>query len=116
MVYATGAMRDRRMGIPGEDLRERRGHRLRQLVFGRPTSTPASTPGRESVAVIGVGNVAVDIARILIRDPDDLRETDISQPVLETLMSSKVREVHMIGRRGPAQAKFTTRSFASSAS
>jgi ferredoxin--NADP+ reductase len=49
------------------------------------------------------------VARILIRDPEELRETDISQPVLEVLMASKVREVHMIGRRGPAQAKFTTK-------
>ena len=49
------------------------------------------------------------MARILARDPEDLRETDISQPVLDTLMRSKVREVHMIGRRGPAQAKFTTK-------
>jgi ferredoxin/flavodoxin---NADP+ reductase len=61
------------------------------------------------VAVIGVGNVAVDVARILARDPDELRETDVSQPVLEALQASKVTEVHMIGRRGPAQAKFTTK-------
>src|SRR5580692_10904238 len=84
VVYATGAMRDRHLGIPGEDL-----------------------PG--SIAAIGVGNVAVDVARILIRRPEELRETDVSQPVLDTLMASKVREVHMIGRRGPAQAKFTTK-------
>ena len=49
------------------------------------------------------------MARILIRNPEDLRETDVSQPVLDALMASKVREVHMIGRRGPAQAKFTTK-------
>src|SRR5260221_434926 len=63
----------------------------------------------EAVAVIGVGNVAVDVARILIRDPDELRDTDVSQPVLGALIASKVREVHVIGRRGPAQAKFTTK-------
>jgi ferredoxin--NADP+ reductase len=61
------------------------------------------------VAVVGVGNVAVDVARILVRDPDELRRTDVSEPVLEALTASKVREVHMIGRRGPAQAKFTTK-------
>ena len=49
------------------------------------------------------------MARILIRDPAELRRTDVPQPVLEALMASKVREVHMIGRRGPAQAKFTTK-------
>jgi len=59
--------------------------------------------------VVGVGNVAVDVARILVRDPEELRRTDVSQPVLEALMASKVREVHVIGRRGPAQAKFTTK-------
>jgi ferredoxin--NADP+ reductase len=53
--------------------------------------------------------VAVDVARILARNPDELRHTDVSQPVLDALTASKVREVHMIGRRGPAQAKFTTK-------
>jgi ferredoxin/flavodoxin---NADP+ reductase len=111
VVYATGAMRDRRMGIPGEDLP---GSVAATDFVNWYSGHPDIDPGKyildaESVAVIGVGNVAVDVARILIRDPDELRETDISQPVLETLMSSKVREVHMIGRRGPAQAKFTTK-------
>ena len=106
VVYATGAMRDRRMGIPGEDLPGSvAATDFVNWYSGHPDIDPGKyTLDAESVAVIGVGNVAVDVARILIRDPDDLRETDISQPVLETLMSSKVREVHMIGRRGPAQA------------
>jgi ferredoxin--NADP+ reductase len=59
--------------------------------------------------VIGVGNVAVDVARILVRDPAELEGTDVPEPVLAALRASKVREVHMIGRRGPAQAKFTTK-------
>ena len=111
VVYATGAMRDRRMGIPGEDLPGSvAATDFVNWYSGHPDIDPGKyTLDAESVAVIGVGNVAVDVARILIRDPDDLRATDISQPVLETLMSSKVREVHMIGRRGPAQAKFTTK-------
>ena len=111
VVYATGAMRDRHMGIPGEDLPGSvAATDFVNWYSGHPDIDPGKyTLDAESVAVIGVGNVAVDVARILIRDPDDLRETDISQPVLETLMSSKVREVHMIGRRGPAQAKFTTK-------
>jgi ferredoxin/flavodoxin---NADP+ reductase len=111
VVYATGAMRDRRLGIPGEDLP---GSVAATDFVNWYSGHPDIDPGKysldaESVAVIGVGNVAVDVARILIREPDELRETDISQPVLETLLSSKVREVHMIGRRGPAQAKFTTK-------
>ena len=111
VVYATGAMRDRQLGIPGEDL----SGSIAATDFvnwycGHPDMDPAAfTLDAESVAVIGVGNVAVDVARILIRNPEELRETDVSQPVLDTLMASKVREVHMIGRRGPAQAKFTTK-------
>jgi ferredoxin--NADP+ reductase len=69
----------------------------------------AFTLDAESVAVIGVGNVAVDVARILARDPAELHATDVPQPVLDALHASKVREVHMIGRRGPAHGKFTTK-------
>jgi ferredoxin/flavodoxin---NADP+ reductase len=111
VVYATGAMRDRRMGIPGEDLPG--SYAATDFVnwyCGHPDmSMDAFTLDAESVAVVGVGNVAVDVARILARDPAELRPTDIPQPVLETLMASKVRDVHVIGRRGPAQAKFTTK-------
>jgi ferredoxin--NADP+ reductase len=111
VVYATGAMRDRRMGIEGEDLPG--SHAATDFVnwyCGHPDTDPAAfSLDAESVAVIGVGNVAVDVARILIRDPAELASTDVSQPVLGALAASKVREVHMIGRRGPAQAKFTTK-------
>ena len=111
VVYATGAMRDRRLGIPGEDLPG--SYAATDFVnwyCGHPDVGPATfTLDAESVAVIGVGNVAVDVARILARDPADLRSTDVPQPVLEALQASKVREVHMIGRRGPAHAKFTTK-------
>lgn len=111
VVYATGAMRDRRMGIPGEDLPG--SHAATDFVnwyCGHPDSDPgAFVLDAESVAVVGVGNVAVDVARVLIRDPAELSGTDVSQPVLDALRASKVREVHVIGRRGPAQAKFTTK-------
>jgi ferredoxin/flavodoxin---NADP+ reductase len=111
VVYATGAMRDRHLGIPGEDLPGSiAATDFVNWYCGHPDVDPAAfSLDAESVAVIGVGNVAVDVARILVRDPEELRETDVSQPVLEALMASKVREVHMIGRRGPAQAKFTTK-------
>jgi ferredoxin--NADP+ reductase len=111
VVYATGAMRDRHLGIPGEDLPGSiAATDFVNWYCGHPDVEPSAfTLDAESVAVIGVGNVAVDVARILIRNPEELRETDVSQPVLDTLMASKVREVHMIGRRGPAQAKFTTK-------
>ena len=111
VVYATGAMRDRRLGIPGEDLPG--SYAATDFVnwyCGHPDVGPSSfTLDAESVAVIGVGNVAVDVARILARDPAELHGTDVPQPVLEALQASKVREVHMIGRRGPAHAKFTTK-------
>jgi ferredoxin--NADP+ reductase len=111
VVYATGAMRDRHLGIPGEDLPGSiAATDFVNWYCGHPDVDPAAfTLDAESIAVIGVGNVAVDVARILIRDPAELHETDVSQPVLDALHASKVREVHMIGRRGPAQAKFTTK-------
>jgi ferredoxin/flavodoxin---NADP+ reductase len=111
VVYATGAMRDRRLGIPGEDLPGSvAATDFVNWYCGHPDMDPGTfTLDAESVAVIGVGNVAVDVARILVRDPEELRDTDVSQPVLDALMASKVREVHVIGRRGPAQAKFTTK-------
>ncbi len=111
VVYATGAMRDRRLGIPGEDVPG--SYAATDFVnwyCGHPDVDPDRfTLEAESVAVIGVGNVAVDVARILVRDPEELRETDVSQPVLDVLSASKVREVHVIGGRGRAQAKFTTK-------
>jgi ferredoxin--NADP+ reductase len=111
VVYATGAMRDRRLGIPGEDLPG--SYAATDFVnwyCGHPDiDSGAFTLDAESIAVIGVGNVAVDVARILARDPADLHTTDVPQPVLDALHASKVREVHMIGRRGPAYAKYTTK-------
>src|SRR5499427_277929 len=111
VVYATGAMRDRRLGIDGEDLPG--SYAATDFVnwyCGHPDVDPgAFTLDAESVAVIGVGNVAVDVARILARDAAELEETDVPEPVLAALRASKVREVHVIGRRGPAQAKFSTK-------
>lgn len=111
VIYATGAMRDRRLGIPGEDLAgSRAATDFVNWYCGHPDIDAAAfTLDAESVAVIGVGNVAVDVARILARDPAELEQTDIPEPVMDALRASKVREVHVIGRRGPAQAKFTTK-------
>jgi ferredoxin/flavodoxin---NADP+ reductase len=111
VVYATGAMRDRRLGIDGEDLPG--SYAATDFVnwyCGHPdVDAAAFTLDATSVAVIGVGNVAVDVARILVRDPAELEATDIPEPVMDALRASRVREVHVIGRRGPAQAKFTTK-------
>ena len=108
-VYATGAQTDRRMGIPGEDLQ--RSHPATDFVAwynGHPDYRDCRFDlSQERVAVVGVGNVAVDVARILARTPDELAATDISDDALEALRGSRVREIHVLGRRGPAQAAFT---------
>jgi ferredoxin--NADP+ reductase len=111
VVYATGAMRDRRLGVPGEDLPGSvAATDFVNWYCGHPDIDPAAfVLDAESVAVIGVGNVAVDVARILAKTAAQLRSTDVPEPVLAALEASRVRDIHMIGRRGPAQAKFTTK-------
>ena len=109
ICFATGAQTDRAMGIPGEDLP--RSHAATEFVAwfnGHPDYRDRHFDlTAERVAVIGVGNVAVDVARILCRTPEELARTDIADHALEALTNSNVREVYMLGRRGPAQAAFT---------
>jgi ferredoxin/flavodoxin---NADP+ reductase len=111
VVYATGAMRDRRLGVPGEDLPGSvSATDFVNWYCGHPDIDPATfSLDARAVAVIGVGNVAVDVARILAKTAGELRTTDVPELVLAALAASKVRDIHMIGRRGPAQAKFTTK-------
>ena len=110
IVYCTGAQTDRRMGIPGEDLEG--SHAATEFVAwynGHPDYRARRFDlSVERAAVIGVGNVAIDVARILCRSPDELATTDIADHALDALRASRVREVYLIGRRGPAQAAFTT--------
>ena len=109
VVYSTGAQTDRRMGIPGEDLVG--SHPATDFVAwynGHPDYRDCRFDlGQEAVAVVGVGNVAVDVARILARTPEGLAATDVSDDALQVLRQSRVREIHVLGRRGPAQAAFT---------
>ena len=109
IVYTTGAQTDRRMGIPGEDLQG--SHPATEFVAwynGHPDYQDFRFDlQQERVAVVGVGNVAVDVARILCRTPEELAATDISDRALDALRQSRVKEVYMLGRRGPAQAAFT---------
>jgi ferredoxin--NADP+ reductase len=109
VLYATGAQTDRRMGIPGEDLRG--SHPATEFVAwynGHPDYRECQFDlSQERVAVIGVGNVAIDVARILCRTRDELMKTDIADHALEALCASRVKEVYLIGRRGPVQAAFT---------
>jgi ferredoxin--NADP+ reductase len=109
ILYSTGAQTDRRMGVPGEDLRG--SHPATEFVAwynGHPDFRDCRFDlAQERVAVVGVGNVAVDVARILCRTPEELARTDIADHALEALRHSRVREVYLLGRRGPAQAAFT---------
>ena len=109
VVYAVGAQTDRRMGIPGEDLAGSwPATDFVRWYNGQPECADLEFDlGVERAVVIGNGNVAVDVARILLTDPDVLARTDIADHALEALRASSIREVVMVGRRGPAQAKFT---------
>jgi ferredoxin/flavodoxin---NADP+ reductase len=111
VVLAYGASTDRKMGILGEGLAN--SHSATAFVGwynGHPDFRDCAFDLTQEVAVVvGHGNVAADVARMLLQPPDDLRRTDIAAHALEVLTESKIREVHLVGRRGPAQAKFTTR-------
>jgi len=109
ICFATGAQTDRQLGIPGEDLE--RSHPATEFVAwynGHPEFRDRSFDlSVERVAVVGIGNVAVDVARILCRTPAELAQTDIADYAEHALAASAVKEVVMLGRRGPVQAKFT---------
>lgn len=113
VVYCVGAARDRRLGVPGEDLAG--SWSATDFVSWYSAHPDAAENGfgpglgGRSAVVIGVGNVAVDVARILARGPKELRATDVPQGALAGLEASRVRAVHMVGRRGPGQARFTTK-------
>ncbi|MCH7776917.1 MAG: FAD-dependent oxidoreductase, partial [Gemmatimonadetes bacterium] len=109
ICFATGAQTDKQMGIPGEDLSG--SHSATEFVAwynGHPDYRDYEFDlTSKRVAVVGVGNVAVDVARILCRTIEELEKTDIADYALDALRDSKVKEVYMLGRRGPAQAAFT---------
>jgi ferredoxin--NADP+ reductase len=109
IVYCTGAQTDRRLGIPGEDLAG--SHTATEFVAwynGHPEYVDRTFDlSRHSAVIVGVGNVAVDVARILCRTHQELARTDIADHALQSLRESRVRRVTMLGRRGPAQAAFT---------
>ncbi|KAG0649400.1 putative NADPH:adrenodoxin [Hyphodiscus hymeniophilus] len=111
ILFAYGASRDRELGIPGEDTLKGI-YSARAFVGwynGLPEYAdlaPDLTQGEEAV-VIGQGNVALDVARILLQDPEVLSSTDITGNAVETLRKSKINRVRVVGRRGPLQAAFT---------
>ncbi len=110
IVFATGNESDRKMGIPGEDLAG--VHSATEFVGwynAHPDFQDRSfdLASARRVAVVGNGNVAMDVTRILAKDPDELAETDITAESLAVLRESAVEEVLLLGRRGPAQAAFS---------
>ncbi|MGV9246055.1 FAD-dependent oxidoreductase [Streptomyces sp. NPDC003710] len=111
VVYCVGAATDRHLGIPGEELP---GSWSATEFVSWYSAHPDSTAdgfvlGARSAAVIGVGNVAVDVTRMLARGVTELSPTDMPQAALTALAASEITEVHMVGRRGPSQARFTTK-------
>ena len=111
VVVACGAAVDRRLGVPGEDLPGSVSSTSFVAWYsGHPDAAlPAGLLATPEAVVVGVGNVAVDVARLLLRDADLLRVTDVPDDVLEALAASRVRSVTVLGRRGPAQATWTSK-------
>ncbi|GAB2964853.1 FAD-dependent oxidoreductase [Streptomyces heilongjiangensis] len=111
VVYCVGAATDRRLGIPGEELRGSwSATEFVSWYSAHPDAVAGGfVHGARSAVVIGVGNVAVDVTRMLARGPAELGPTDMPQSALASLASSQVSRVHMVGRRGPSAARFTTK-------
>jgi ferredoxin--NADP+ reductase len=111
VIYTVGASSDRHLGIPGEDL----PGSLSATEFvawynGHPDYKDLDIRlDARGVAVVGMGNVAVDVTRILAKTAEELGRTDIADHALPVLAQSQVTDIYMLGRRGPAQAKFTTK-------
>lgn len=114
IILTYGASRDRQIGIPGEDLEGSiAATDLVNWYTGHPDTSPdafdALFERARSVAVVGVGNVAVDVTRVLSKAPSEIEHTDMPAHVFAALRRSGIRAVHVVGRRGPAQATWTTK-------
>ncbi|WP_394435895.1 ferredoxin--NADP reductase domain-containing protein [Streptomyces sp. SGAir0957] len=111
VVYCVGAAADRRLGVPGEDLPGScSATDFVAWYSAHPDARDAGfVRGVRTAVAIGVGNVAVDVVRILARGAAELRPTDMPEAALGALAASGVRDVYMVGRRGPSQARFTTK-------
>jgi len=108
VIFATGAIKDAELNIPGIDLDGSYGAAdFVSWYDGHPDVARTWPLNAEQVAVLGNGNVALDVARVLAKHADDMLKTDIPANVYEGLKASPVTDVHVFGRRGPASIKFT---------
>ena len=109
VIYAVGAQSDRRLNIPGEDLpNSMSATEFVAWYNGHPDYVDRAPDLEvEAALVVGVGNVAMDVARILAKTADELAETDIADYALPVLAESKIKRIYVVARRGPAQSKFT---------
>ena len=108
VIFATGAIKDAKLNIPGVDLEGSFGAAdFVSWYDGHPDVSRTWPLTAEQVAVLGNGNVALDVARVLTKQPMDMLTTDIPDNVYQGLKSSPVTDVHVFGRRGPSDIKFT---------
>ena len=109
VVYSTGSPHDRSLGIPGQDLGGCHGAAsFVNWYSGHPDAAGAEFNLKHSdVAVVGAGNVALDVARVLAKSATEMAGTDVPDEVLRRLRDSQITDVHILIRRGPAQVKFT---------
>jgi len=111
VIFAYGSAVGRRLGVPGDDLPGSfAASDFVAWYCGHPDAPiDAFTLAARTVPVVGVGNVALDVARMLAKSAEELRDVDLPDHVRRVLGESAVTDIHMIGRRGPLQAKFTTK-------
>ncbi|HUI83288.1 MAG TPA: FAD-dependent oxidoreductase [Candidatus Binatia bacterium] len=113
VVLATGAQCDRKLGIPGEDLPGVIGSGAFVGWYnGHPFSQSPAVSGIRSAVIIGNGNVAIDVARVLAKGPEELAGSDLPPQVTEWLGAQPLEAIHIVGRRSAAEAKFTTHELA----
>lgn len=113
VVLATGAARDRKLGIPGEDLPGVTGSGAFVGWYnGHPHAQPPSVNHVREAVVIGNGNVALDVTRILAKDREELSGSDLPHDVLRWLHAQPLETIHIVGRRSAAEAKFNVHELA----
>lgn len=113
VIYATGASEDRLLDVPGEHLAGvRSGREFTEWVGGDPEAKPFDLTGVTNAVIVGLGDVAIDIARMLLKDPEQLRATDMPQGVLDHLAAHRVRDIAVLVRRGPGDCQVKSHDLA----